>query len=99
MDVIQAALDAGAKAASVKEYSSFDLNNKASWETYTRHIRHAMDQVISEDDDLRSFTDTAEAQRAAIAKEDGFQIGVISKSENRVIASRFLKFETIDFKL
>jgi len=96
-EIIEAAFEAGAKAAAEKAYSTFNIANEASWTTYTRHIREAMNEVL-DGHGMISFTDSTGAQKAAIAQEDGFSIGIIDRSSG-VSYSRMVKFSDVDLVL
>ena len=95
---IEAAFDAGTRAAAEKAYSTFNISNEASWTTYTSRIRAAMNAALSGHDGLQAATDTAAAQLAAIAQEDGFEIGVIDGASGKY-HKRLVKFEDVDLIL
>ena len=97
--VIEAALEAGRKAAAEKLGSQFDISNNAHRGAYVRRIREAMAGKLTRHPNLGTYTDTHLDRLEDLSEEEGFEIGVFDRSARTVTQSAFIKFENVDFVL
>lgn len=98
-ETIDAAIDAGALAASLKTDSKFDITNDAYRGAYVRRIREAISAELVKYPNLGAYTDTHFDRYEDLAREEGFQIGVFDRLAGTIVGSRFVRFESVDFTI